>query len=269
MVNELSLTGNDLICYALIWGFTQDGNFWEKSHTYISEWLGVSKRCVIDILKRLVKQGYLEKKDYEVNGVKFCKYRAVVANFTGSEDSAQGGSEDSSQCLINEDKKEKKEKEIIKEKEKEKDELFEQCWEKYRRKGAKGKAKIVWDKLSQEEKDHVFPHIKAYVSSRDMQYQKDFERYLRDKTFETIVISNNNVIYDPARNDSNEYRPSLTSQLLYYEEKKCYLYIGYFTGFIGDGYNDDNRPDGATIVLNNGRGTIKWSKEKRQWILTR
>lgn len=96
MVNELSLTGNDLICYALIYGFTQNGDYWEKSHTYISEWLGVSKRSVSDILKRLVENRHIDKKEYEVNGVKFCKYKANVGNFMGSEESSLGGSEESS-----------------------------------------------------------------------------------------------------------------------------------------------------------------------------
>lgn len=96
MVNELSLTGNDLICYALIYGFTQNGDYWEKSHAYISEWLGVSKRSVSDILKRLVENKHIEKKEYEVNGVKFCKYKANVGNFIGGEESSLGGSEESS-----------------------------------------------------------------------------------------------------------------------------------------------------------------------------
>lgn len=151
----------------------------------------------------------------------------------------------------------------------EKDELFEQCWKDYRRKGAKAKAKKIWDKLTQKDKDKIQPHIKAYVSSRDLQYQKDFERYLKDKVFDTLVIANNKVVYDPTLTTSDEYRPTLSSLLLYHNELNCYLYIGYFSGFIGDGYEDDNRPDGATVMLNNGRGNITWNKANKQWILTK
>ena len=64
MINELSLSGNDLICYALIYGFSQDGNYWEGSLSYLSEWLGVSKRRAIDILKRLVSNGHIVKQEY-------------------------------------------------------------------------------------------------------------------------------------------------------------------------------------------------------------
>ena len=95
MVNELSLSGNDLICYAVIYGFSQDDNFWEGSQSYLSDWLGVSRRTVVDILKRLISNGLITKQEYEVNKVKFCKYKAIVPNTIRCEDSAHGGSEDS------------------------------------------------------------------------------------------------------------------------------------------------------------------------------
>lgn len=161
-----------------------------------------------------------------------------------------------------------KEKEIDKSISK-KDDFFEQCWKEYKRKGSKAKAKIQWNKLSQEEKDKVITHIKAYVQSRELQYQKDFERYLKDKIFDTLVIANNNIIYDPTMFNANEYRPTLTSQLFFQNELRTYIYIGFWDGFISDGYNDNNRPNGASIMLNNGRGTIIWNKNSKQWILTK
>ena len=30
-------------------------------------------------------------------------------------------------------------------------------------------------------------------------------------------------------------------------------------------YEIDESPDGAEITLNNGRGTIRWSSEEKQW----
>ena len=115
MVNELSLSGNDLICYAVIYGFSQDDNFWEGSQSYLSDWLGVSRRTVIDILKRLISNGLIAKQEYEVNNVKFCKYKAIVPNTIGCEDSAQGGSEDSAHDNNNNNKnKEEKDKSFSK-----------------------------------------------------------------------------------------------------------------------------------------------------------
>ena len=100
------------------------------------------------------------------------------------------------------DNKEKKDNKLSLQKKGQKDELFEQCWTFYRRKGSKSKAKEQWDKLLTEEKDKVAEHIKYYVESRDLQYQQDFQRYLKDKTFMTIVISKGDVIFDPLQENT-------------------------------------------------------------------
>ena len=86
-----------------------------------------------------------------------------------------------------------------------KDELFEECWIAYRRKGKKGKAKTYWDKLKEDERGKVLQHIKHYVSVNELRYQQDFERYLRDKTFESIVVKGNIIVYDPIQFDCVEH----------------------------------------------------------------
>lgn len=150
--------------------------------------------------------------------------------------------------------------------------VFEECWVAYKRKGSKKKSLEYWKKLTDTEKQNVLPHIKAYVSTRDLQYQKDFERYLRDKTFQTVVFSGNNVVYDPTKlgkgeSASDVYMPSGNFSITWNDSLNAYLYIGYYSDYtsIPDGYMDDNRPDGATLVLNNGRGTIVWSSEYKKW----
>lgn len=90
---------------------------------------------------------------------------------------------------LDEPKKEKKSKE--------KDESFEEAWLLYRRKGSKKIASEQWAKMSQKEKDTAIKHIVAYVGSRELQYQKDFERYLRDKCFNNVVYDKQFVIFDP------------------------------------------------------------------------
>lgn len=263
MVNELELSGNDLICYAVIYGFSQDDNYWEGSQTYLSEWLGISRRTTIDVLNRLILYGYIDKQEYEVNKVKFCKYKAIIPNFTRCEESAQGGCEESAHCIYNIDNnKEERDKSLSK-----KDDIFEKCWEAYRRKGSKAKAKTYWNKLSEEEKQNVLKHIKAYVSARDIAYQKDFERYLRDKIFETVVVNGKDIVYDPSQGTESEYHPYGNLSLMFSEKYQCYIYIGYYDGTLIDGYTDDERPDGATVMLNSGRGTIVWSKAEKKWIL--
>ena len=39
----------------------------------------------------------------------------------------------------------------------------------------------------------------------------------------------------------------------------------FYDGHIYDGYDDDNRPNGATITLNNGRGRIQWDAKSKKW----
>lgn len=80
---------------------------------------------------------------------------------------------------------------------------FDECWNAYRQKGNAAKAMVEWQKLSMFDVRNILPHIKAYVESRDRIYQKDFERYLRDKIFLTAVFKGNEVIYDPNNASDN------------------------------------------------------------------
>lgn len=147
-----------------------------------------------------------------------------------------------------------------------KDDLFEKCWVAYRRKGSKATAKTYWNKLSEEEKQRVLPHIKVYVTVRDISYQKDFERYLRDKIFDTVIVNGKDIVYDPTCGTEAEYHPYGNTSIMYDEINHCYMYIAYSYSMIADGYTDDERPDGAVLVLNSGRGTLTWSKAERRWI---
>lgn len=147
-----------------------------------------------------------------------------------------------------------------------KDELFEKCWVAYRRKGSKKKARYYWDKLTQKERDEILPHIKVYVTTRELIYQRDFERYLRDKIFNDVIISgSNNIAYDPSKNSSGEYHPHTDGFIHWNDFYNCYIYVGMFITDIVDGYTDDDRPDGATLMLNNARGTIKWNGNNKKW----
>lgn len=148
------------------------------------------------------------------------------------------------------------------------DELFEECWVAYRRKGHKKKAKEQWLKLKDDEKQSVMPHIHVYVNTRELVYQADFERYLKNRDFQSIIVKGNNVVFDPSKEKDNTYHPITGGALNWNDYYKCYLYTSwYFDGdSIADGYDDEKRPNGAQIVLNNGRGTLTWSKEQQKWI---
>lgn len=62
------------------------------------------------------------------------------------------------------------------------------------------------------------------------------------------------------------YTPECDGALSWNEYYKCFMYVGFWDGrHISDGYNDDNRPNGATITLNNGRGRIQWDAKSKEW----
>ena len=77
MSSKLKLSGNNLLVFALIHGFSKDGEHaFYGSISYISSWLNISKNSVISILKKLCDIGYITKKEKYKNGIKFCKYKS-------------------------------------------------------------------------------------------------------------------------------------------------------------------------------------------------
>lgn len=148
---------------------------------------------------------------------------------------------------------------------KEKDTLFEECWVAYRRKGVKKKALEYWKKLNDDEKQLVMPHIKAYVSSRGLVFQRDFERYLRDKLFLSIVVVDDKIIYDPQRNANDVYAPQGFGIWYDNETKSYWTNDTFYDHILYDGYSDDTRPNGAKITLSNGRGTFIWNSLTKEW----
>lgn len=74
-MNKLHLSGNELICYAIIYGFSQDGvTLFMGSLSYLQKWMNVSQPTVINTLKSLMKKGLLNKHEVEKNKVRLCYY---------------------------------------------------------------------------------------------------------------------------------------------------------------------------------------------------
>lgn len=92
MVTELELRGNELLVYALIYGFSQDGESeFTGSIQYITERTGIARRTVIDILHRLTAREIIVKREVKRNNVMFCTYRAKFAQ--GVQKLHRGGAE--------------------------------------------------------------------------------------------------------------------------------------------------------------------------------
>ena len=100
MLNKLKLKGITLEVFAIIYGFSQDGESeFTGSLQYLCDFTGTSKPTVIKALKDLTELEYLIKTEQIINGVQFNRYKAnlpVVKNlYEGSKETLLGGSKNS------------------------------------------------------------------------------------------------------------------------------------------------------------------------------
>ena len=241
---------------------------WEFFLEPMSKEIGYSKDTLRKYISELVENGWLIKGEQKTENGLFgsVSYTLVAAKFSDTEKVRLGNSP--TQDNIEDIDKREKRKEEKSLKKKELTELFETCWIAYNRKGAKKVALERWLNLTDKDRAKAVKHIPFYVRSNERKYLKDFERYISNRTFESVVIDNKTggVLYDPDRECGTiGYTPTVGGSLMWNDVEKCYYYIGMFYDHIPDGYNDNNRPNGARIVLNNGRGVIVWSSERKRW----
>lgn len=107
MVNDLHLSGNELIVYAVIYGFSQDGETWfTGSRSYLAAWCQTSEKSVTYNLNKLLDKNLIEKRQRPEHGRVFNDYRALVNSDGGKkvpstgEESSLGMGEESSPHTI-------------------------------------------------------------------------------------------------------------------------------------------------------------------------
>ena len=99
MLNQLQLKGVALNIFAIIYGFTQDGETeFKGSLQYMCDFVGVSKPTIIKAINELVDKNLITKTQSTINGVITNGYKVnlqVVKNFDwGSKETLQGGSKE-------------------------------------------------------------------------------------------------------------------------------------------------------------------------------
>ena len=88
MVNDLHLSGNELIIYAAIFGFSQDGSSWfTGSRKYLGGWCQITDETVTYNLNKLLEKGLIECREKKVHDMVFKDYRAVPVILGGTEKS--------------------------------------------------------------------------------------------------------------------------------------------------------------------------------------
>lgn len=90
MLCKLGLKGNELVVYAIIYGFSQAENqVFNGSLQYLADWTNSSKQSVMKCLKSLTEKKLIAKNEKYINGVKFCEYYAT--KFNGVYNKVAGG----------------------------------------------------------------------------------------------------------------------------------------------------------------------------------
>ena len=92
MLNELQLKGNELLVYAIIYGFTQSNNCYSGGLSYLEDFTGATKPTVIQVIKNLCVKGLLIKESFTTDkGI--CNTYKAVKNFDLVKNFNQDGKE--------------------------------------------------------------------------------------------------------------------------------------------------------------------------------
>ena len=209
----------------------------------------------------------------------------------------QNGTCKNANCIIinNTDNKqqiENKEEDIIISSKKNDYQAIIDCWNEYNGKSwgkvlrlsAKRKRiiKSALDNLciTQEELMRLFktfPYADNWLfhpTKEHKDWKPDFDWWMRDtngwltKALEGKVHNANPQAFNEIMlNNGDEvlYTPQGRSIWFNEETKSYWSDDNFYYGVISDGYTDDNRPNGATITLNNARGDIRWNSETKTW----
>ena len=102
MAQRLKLSGNELLTYAIVYGFSQDGeSAFLGNSKYVSYALRVSRPTAIKALDSLTSKGLIIKTQEKINDIVFNRYKAnlqVIKDFDRPyKESLQGGSKESLQ----------------------------------------------------------------------------------------------------------------------------------------------------------------------------
>jgi len=94
MLNRLEIKGNDLLVFAIIYGFSQDGKgLYSGSLQYLQKFTGSSKNTVMSSLKFLCEKGFIIRDDLIVNDVVFPRYKFNTQFARGVQKLNWGGAE--------------------------------------------------------------------------------------------------------------------------------------------------------------------------------
>lgn len=214
MVNNLNLKGNELICYAVIYSFSQD----EESKfmggvKYLCGWLNASEPTVISVLEKLVAKGLIEPIPVITKTCKRVYYQVTKESLVrGNLRNLSKGTKDSLGTLYNnnnnniDNNKEKRDNNKLSSLKKD-DIEFDEFYKLYPLKKGKPCAERAWKKLSEKDKKEAIEKLPAYIADcvtnkRSFKYPAT---YLNQRTWEDDFSVRQKVgFYDPLETDNEE-----------------------------------------------------------------
>lgn len=101
MVSKMNLKGNKLLAYALIYGFSQDGqSVFKGSISYVTRWLNCARSTAIETLEQLEADGWIEKTKKATNGIDRNEYKAANVDQNGVVRFSDGGSTETGRGVV-------------------------------------------------------------------------------------------------------------------------------------------------------------------------
>lgn len=100
MVQNLGLSGNELLVYAVVYGFSQDNaSLYYGGYKYLAEALNINKDTARNVLNKLVEKGLVIKIKNELqNGITFNTYKADLSKINPTENYTGGVKNSSGVC---------------------------------------------------------------------------------------------------------------------------------------------------------------------------
>lgn len=101
MVSKMNLKGNKLLAYALIYGFSQDGqSTFKGSIAYVTRWLNCARSTAIETLDQLEADGWIAKSKNSKSGIERNEYKAANVDENGAVRFSDGSSPDSGRVPV-------------------------------------------------------------------------------------------------------------------------------------------------------------------------
>ena len=202
MIEDLGLKGTELLCFAVIHGFSKDRQgVFTGSISYVSMMLGMAPRTIVYALKSLVEKGLVEKTELGIAGAQRVEYqisKEAMQKLQGSyariaQDLCKNCTPPSPLSPLSPSPTPPSSIPPISPKGE--DERFENFWKLYPsrkgRKNGKAQARTVWLRLkaTPELYELILAGLDAYNHSDEVQrgYAMDAARWLRGRRWEDEV----------------------------------------------------------------------------------